>query len=391
MKAKESGSFDTMAQQASALIDFNLADANPVSIITQRINEREQLLWTSTIGNVLVYRQRDGQPELEKVAIYDRGLNFRFHGSYAFVASAAGKSGFYTTVDDCVVRFELTGNENTGYEIIETGRVPIPAEFNAAQNDHLVGLTVLADGTLAATSKFAVVMAIGARAGTGQLFLKDAMSLPSLLKTDSFQVSNSISSDGLGVFIVTQREMVRVDFAPEENKLSFRWSTIYGGVMPWMVGRLGPGSGSTPTVTTCEGKTLVTITDGGLPMNLMFFDTESGKMVASKKVQFAKDENGNLPTTSEQSVAVDGCKAFVVQNYMGGDSLLPDVTCASIPSAQQNVRNKLPNFCDSLNFNNGTDLFTVKSCPSVFGCFSMGAAVFEVQPSKVQANGEDGG
>jgi hypothetical protein len=147
--------------------------------------------------------------------------------------------------------------------------VPIPAEFNAAQNDHLVGLTVLADGTLAATSKFAVVMAIGARAGTGQLFLKDAMSLPSLLKTDSFQVSNSISSDGLGVFIVTQREMVRVDFAPEENKLSFRWSTIYGGVMPWMVGRLGPGSGSTPTVTTCEGKTLVTITDGGLPMNLM--------------------------------------------------------------------------------------------------------------------------
>jgi hypothetical protein len=31
-----------------------------------------------------------------------------------------------------------------------------------------------------------------------------------------------------------------------------------------------------------------------------FFDTESGKMVASKKVQFAKDENGNLPTTSEQ-------------------------------------------------------------------------------------------
>jgi hypothetical protein len=32
------------------------------------------------------------------------------------VASAAGKSGFYTTVDDCVVRFELTGNENTGYD-----------------------------------------------------------------------------------------------------------------------------------------------------------------------------------------------------------------------------------------------------------------------------------
>jgi hypothetical protein len=44
MKAKESGSFDTMAQQASALIDFNLADANPVSIITQRVSAHIRLV-----------------------------------------------------------------------------------------------------------------------------------------------------------------------------------------------------------------------------------------------------------------------------------------------------------------------------------------------------------
>lgn len=88
------------------------------------------------------------------------------------------------------------------------------------------------------------------------------------------------------------------------------------GVGRW-VGRLGPGSGSTPTVTSCGGKSLVVITDGTLPMNLLFFSADSGVLVGSRRVQFGKDEDGWEPTTSEQSVAVDGCRAFVVQNYLG--------------------------------------------------------------------------
>lgn len=34
-----------------------MSDANAVSIITERVSERESRLWTSTIGNVVVYRQ----------------------------------------------------------------------------------------------------------------------------------------------------------------------------------------------------------------------------------------------------------------------------------------------------------------------------------------------
>lgn len=122
------------------------------------------------------------------------------------------------------------------------------------------------------------------------------------------------------------------------NRFAFKWSTIYGPEPKWFVGRLGPGSGSTPTITECKGRRLVTITDGALPMNLIWYDTETGKVAGQRKVQFTKDEAGNLPTTSEQSVAVDGCKAFVVQNYMGEETLDDDVFCTTAPQPGGVVR-----------------------------------------------------
>jgi hypothetical protein len=41
-------------------------------------------------------------------------------------------------------------------------------------------------------------------------------------------------------------------------------------------------------------------------MSVWWFDASNGEVAGKRKVQFGKDENGDLPTTSEQSVAVDG-------------------------------------------------------------------------------------
>jgi hypothetical protein len=46
-----------------------------------QLDDKTQLLWTSTIGNVLCFRQTDGKPDLERLAVLDHGLNFRFHGT----------------------------------------------------------------------------------------------------------------------------------------------------------------------------------------------------------------------------------------------------------------------------------------------------------------------
>eukprot|EP00624_Nannochloropsis_granulata_P007627 evm.model.NODE_8766_length_20533_cov_18.981249.2 len=150
--------------------------------------------------------------------------------------------------------------------------------------------------------------------GKGGFVLMDTLALGDFTRTSNNEVSNSISSDGQGIFIVTQREMCRVDFNPK-------------------TGRLGPGAGSTPSVTDCQDKKMVVITDGAMPMNVMWYDAETGVVAGQRKVQFAEDESGNLPTQSEQSVAVDGCKAFVVQNYMGMTTLDDDVFCTTIDHA----------------------------------------------------------
>lgn len=60
-------------------------DANAVSIITERVSDTESRLWTSTIGNVVVYRQVNGASGLQRLASFDHGRNTRFHG-----ASVAG-------------------------------------------------------------------------------------------------------------------------------------------------------------------------------------------------------------------------------------------------------------------------------------------------------------
>jgi hypothetical protein len=151
------------------------------------------------------------------------------------------------------------------------------------------------------------------------------------------------------------------------------------------VGRLGPGAGSTPSITDCKGRRLIVITDGALPMNVMWYDAETGKLAGQRKVQFAKNEAGNLPTTSEQSVAVDGCRAFVVQNYMGEESLDDDVFCTTAPQQSGVVRAQIPEICKQLLPSNSTDLFISRACPPALGCYSLGAAVYEIDPEAKEA------
>ena len=45
----------------------------------------------------------------------------------------------------------------------------------------------------------------------------------------------------------------------------------------WYTSRLGPGSGSTPSVTRCQGRDMVVLTDGELGMALVYLDAETGE------------------------------------------------------------------------------------------------------------------
>lgn len=440
--ASKNGGLRSMADQASVLLGFSLADSNPVSVITDKRPDGSTLLWTSTIRNVIVYKVSPEAPgTLQEVAKYDHGYNFRFHGSYAFVGEVNGQSHFFTTDNDSLVSYTLVeeGGRKGGYSIKPLGKLALPVWTNPSGADHLVGVTVLDDGTVVVCSKTGVLMASRAD-GKGGFVLMDTLALGDFTRTSNNEVSNSISADGQGIFIVTQREVCRVDFNPATGRLGFKWSTIYGPEAPWYIGRLGPGAGSTPSISECGGRKTIVITDGAMPMNVLWYDAEKGVLAGSRKVQFTEDENGNLPTQSEQSVAVDGCKAFVVQNYMGMTELDDSVFCTtvrlgvgherggpgvavklrggegsgsshgglapprvmvlflrpclSLPLPSQApqggfVREQIPQICDQLLPYNSTDLFLSRACPPALGCYSPGMAVYEMDPHAMESNGQN--
>lgn len=78
-------------------------------------------------------------------------------------------------------------------------------------------------------------------------------------------------------------------------------------------GRLGDGSGTTPTIigNRAQGR-MVVICDGAPLMNVLFFDCESGRVVGRAPVTFG--EAGVRVSTTEQSVTGHGYRVMVTSN-----------------------------------------------------------------------------
>ena len=73
------------------------------------------------------------------------------------------------------------------------------------------------------TASFSLTHPPTSYTGKKGFVLMDTLSLGDFTRTSNNEVSNSISSDGQGIYVVTQREMCRVDFNPTTGRLGFKW------------------------------------------------------------------------------------------------------------------------------------------------------------------------
>lgn len=255
--------------------------------------------------------------------------------------------------------------------------------------NNIVGVTLTEDGTVVVASKGGNVTALradsssfsssssGANFGMGTLTPVSYLPLSHFVASPSpIHISNSIAVHKQGIYIVTQEEVARIDIDPPTARLDFRWSRRYGREgLPWYTSRLGPGSGSTPSLTTCRGRDMVVLTDGELEMNLIYLDAETGEEVARSPVDFGEGVDA-ARLTSEQSVAVRGCQAFVVNNYVGTEGLDEDTHCTDAPVPA--LREGLADFCNLIQ-----PTFIRKVCPAVFGCMGYGAAMYSLEEGKL--------
>ncbi|MGA8846985.1 MAG: hypothetical protein WB471_10265, partial [Nocardioides sp.] len=218
-------------------------------------------------------------------------------------------------------------------------------------DDQLVGITMTYDGYLAFATENGVVGVVPRQPNRMnnkhlRTFSINGKDCAGGRDGESETVSNSIAADeNGGVYVVTSHAMYRLDW--NGKRLSSRWRSVYEGAGGSGGGRLGAGSGSTPTLmgTAPRDDRFVVITDGQDLMHLVLMWRDripadwkpvhpgADRRIACEIPVTFGDESAEQ-SLSEQSVLVRGDSAVVVNNLMNADPVLGQLPPQLAPYSQ---------------------------------------------------------
>lgn len=328
--------------------DFLKIDFHPlqsIDTISLVFGEGDEVVWGSSMASVFQLLS-DGAGTYRFANHRLRKPDFHFHGAYAFVTS---NGTYFAAAKTSIQAFSNEQPHNFSTPIVEVTELTV----SVGANETLVGLNMLPDGML-------VFVTSAARVGVAsqdfsfvspmlQLPGRDRVALPEHMVSNSF----AVGPDN-GIYVVTSLSMTKTVWNPSSRTLSLAWSTDYSdGEDPWYRGRLGPGSGSSPTlVGNADAPDLVVVTDGRPHMRILYFNTSDGNLAGEASADFG---NATANSTSEQSVVVWGYEAVVVQNW---------------------VEDKYQEACEAVARIPGVSSFMVTSCPFLLGGYAVGVQKF---------------
>lgn len=306
-------------EQASTLnVDF--VSTMPVSITLNYSPARSDgshRIYGNTVASVFRL-DANSQSTIKSDSLFKTPSQDMLSGAYT-VLDKDGR--LYVPMDTSIAVYTDTG------KLTKLQQYALPQAALRSSEENIVGLNMTFDGRLAfATS-----------GGTVGVLARDFSSIQYLQLPLGEEVSNSIAVDeNGGIFIVTNRKMHRVQW--NGSQLSLLWSAAYehGPDTPYP-GRLGTGSGSTPTLmgTAADQEKFVVFTDGQKLMHLVFMwrdkipanwnaiaPGKDRRIAAEVPITFG--DASRTSSTSEQSVVVQGYGAMVVNNeYRNMDTSLP--------------------------------------------------------------------
>ncbi len=297
---------------ATSLINITLA-ASP------RYPDGSHVYWGSSSTGVYKLATRGGQllklAELAKPGT--ASLQNPTNGAYTLVDL---ENVFYTVKGTQILAYTDKTPGSPASPIVLQRQLSLPSKISLKSDDSVVGLNLTWDGRLAFVTKYGVVGVVD----------RGLTTVSSLSLGEGENVSNSISTDASGgIYVVTARHMHRVQWtgtAVTLDPAAGAWTAAYNtGSNGAGGGRLGAGSGSTPTVMGEGSQRFVVITDGATVNNLVLFWKDAipadwqplspGKdrrIAAELPVNFGDPKRA--ATYSEQSVVVNGYGAAVVSN-----------------------------------------------------------------------------
>lgn len=296
----------------TGLINITLA-------MSPRYRDGNRVYWGSNVTSV--YKLAVVNGKLTKLATLAKPGN-------ALGALATPTSGAYTVVDIENTFYTVQGTTLLAYRdggtltsaIALARRITLPEDI-AAGDDAIVGINLLWDGNIA----------FATRDGKAGVIRRDFTQVQGVtLGAGDEEVSNSIATDEQGgIYVVSSKAMYRVQWTGSAVSLAEHtgaWRAEYNaGSAGAGGGRLGAGSGSTPTLMGTAGQKFVVITDGARVANLVLFWRDAipadwQPVAAGKDRRIAAEMPVNFgnaaraETKSEQSVLVSGYGAVVVSN-----------------------------------------------------------------------------
>ncbi len=280
-----------------------------------------QVVWGSNSEAVYKFAIDQGEPLLiDKIAKPERvGLGNATTGAYTLV----DRDGvFFVPGNTALNAYGHTDSGNIFSPIRLLKQFHLPADM---LNDPIVGINMTYDGYIALATQKGRVLVVDR--GFSRYYRLD-------IGDGKEEVSNSIAVDEKGgIYVVTSKAMYRVQWTGSKLSLdngSGAWRAAYEtGDNVFIPGRLGYGSGSTPTLMGVgQQDKFVVITDGQAVTHMVLFWRDAipanwqpiapGKdrrIAAELAVDYGDPERAL--SASEQSVLVRGYGAVVVSNDYG--------------------------------------------------------------------------
>jgi hypothetical protein len=242
----------------------------------------------------------------------------------------------------------VPGERESSIELLRRFELPAGAMCG---DDRLVGITMTYDGHIAFATENGVVGVVPRQpermtAEHLRTFSVNGGDCAGGADGEVETVSNSIAADeDGGIYVVTSHAMYRIDWDGAE--LSQAWRSGYAGAAGSGGGRLGAGSGSTPTLmgTGPDDDRFVVITDGQELMHLVLMwrdeipagwepvrEGADRRIACEIPVTFG-DEAADR-SLSEQSVLVRGHSAVVVNNLQELDPVVGQAPSQVAPYSQ---------------------------------------------------------
>ena len=237
-------------------------------------------------------------------------------------------SGAYSLVDKDGVYYVPRGPSIESYRDANPGEIEspiakaqvftLPENLRQSADDSIVGINLTYDGRIVFLTRRGLLGSLSRQ-------LDDFVWLRIADPEDEISNSFAVDESG-GMFVVTSREMKRVQW--DGAKLDLSWSVPYRTNDVRSNGRLGTGSGTTPTlVGVGQQDKFVVISDGQSVMNMILFWRDdipadwtglSGRdrrIAAEVPITFG--DPAVRRSTTEQSLTVRGYGIVAVSNLYG--------------------------------------------------------------------------